>query len=163
MKEKRQITALCKTPDEAHDKLFFDQVAKAAYGFARKKRLAKPNGECYKLAIRSYTTHVMYSSEAGYPQSLKEKGIYMCYYKPIYRKSNELFDSWNYVQNFGRIFVYGIDNNTIYKINVPNLVYEYKLNQYRSLETNENLYSYDEIATTKISDPRMTMEGVLRM
>ena len=156
-KEKIELTKNCLTPDAASDKLFADKVIRAANGYARKKHLSKPNGECYKLAMMSYTKAIMYSSEHGYPESLKNKGIYACYYKPIIRMVG-MFDDIKVPVRLGRIFVYGIDDKTIYEINVPNYV------DWLQFEKNKHYgFTIDELQKTKLSDPRLTMEDILNM
>ena len=156
----RGIIYYCKTYDEAKDKILIYQIEHAANGIARKKRLHKPNGECYWYALMRYVngSYIINSSDYGFPQILKDKGVKWCYYRNIYliSKSGEFLS-----KSFGKILIFGADNQNLYTINVPNIINELNYKNYKYW-LDENGITRQYLLTTRISDPRYKKEDVLR-
>ena len=151
--EKCGMTYFCKTADEVHDVLFRDKVERAAKGFARKKGLKFPDSSCYCMAIKSYTQNIMYSSQACFPEFLKKNGCTMVYYKPIYR-----FKEGNsFPYHLGYIFTLAISNRGLHEVDIPNGIDTFSRMKYNWLDS-----WYKEVETTKISDPRWTIESERR-
>ena len=149
-KEKCGMTMCCKTADEVHDVLFYDLVMKAAKGIARKNRLKYPDAGCYHMAIRAYTSNVMYSNQESFPKILKENGCTMVYYKPILR----IKKGYSVPYKLGYIYTLAVSDKGLHQVDIPNGI------DYISRMKGGWLDSWHkEVETTKISDPRWTIEG----
>ena len=154
------ITYYCKTYDEAKDKILIYEIEKAAIGIARKKRLQKPNGECYWYAAMRYINgcNIINDSAYDFPKVLKDKGIKWCYYREIrlMSKGGEFLS-----KPFGKILVFGADKYNFYTINIPNIIYEYNYRDYKYW-LDKNGFTREYLLTTKISDPRYKKEDAIR-
>lgn len=149
--EKYKMTSGCKTADEVHDVLFCDKVERAARGFARKKGLKSPNGDCYSLAIRSYTQAFIHRSQSCFPEALKNTDCFLVYYKPIIRITD--ICGIKRPNNIGKIFSLGVGSKGLYKLNIPNEINYFSIRKYGLWDL------YNEAKTTKISDERWTIES----
>ena len=151
-KEKYEMTKFCKTADEVHDVLFYDLVTRAAKGYARKKRLKYPDRSCYCLAIRAYTSSVIYSDHPGFPEFLKEKGCTMVYYKPIIRE--KYIAGIKCVYKLGWIYSLAVSDKGLHRLEIPNAI-----NQISRMKDGWLDSWHKEVETTRISDDRWTIES----